>query len=207
MYSLRPLEEQFGEQTVCRIRVLQTDLATLPLSDGAGGFYIKELIHSLEAGLLLASLHLATTLVELFARDLLVYSVAQDPGTDDDQTDRQLLADLERRFEDDTKPRWTFAKIVDELESRGVVDSADAQGIKKYYKTVRVPIHHGLTRRFLRSQNETGVGSSTFDPLEHLRLSGPIPPHQLEARLEDTAIDLVGTAVGFVTKYSEDPAA
>jgi len=58
-----------------------------------------------------------------------------------------LLNKLEKEAEDG-RPRLYFEDIVDQL-SGDVLNPADAEVAKKFYKAVRVPIHHGLTRRLI----------------------------------------------------------
>ena len=124
--GLRPLKEQFAKRTVLRIRSLQDDLDALPFREGAGRVYVKELIYALEAGLLLAALHLATSLLELFVRDLLINSTALKSASDQ-KNKMGVLDKLEVYYEDTTKPQWSFSMIVDELRSQRVISSSDAK--------------------------------------------------------------------------------
>jgi hypothetical protein len=201
--SLRPLEEQFEPQLVKRIRAIQADLAELPLPDGAGKLYAIELRCSLEAGLLLASLHLATSFLELFVRDLLIYTQARDSPADNDTGAKMLLNNLEKRFEDSKRPQWSFSRMVDELAKQGTIDDSDAEGIKEYYTTIRVPIHHALTRRFLRGERESDFESDSFDFLENLFCGRALRWRHLEEKLEDEAIYLIARAVAFITSYAK----
>ena len=208
IHGLRPLEEQFEKPTIRRIRALQADLDSLPFRSGAGRFYATELKYALEAGLLLASLHLAASLLELFVRDLLIFSVANKTGADTKQKTLSNLDDLERYYEDAAEPQWSFAKIVDELQSQGVVSSSDAEDVKGYYKTIRIPIHHGLTRRFLRGHRVSSSESSSADMFDEFLLFGRIlRAHALEERLEDKGTRLIKKVVAFVKKYSPNLAA
>lgn len=202
MEEIRPLDDQFEERTVQRIRVLQADLMASRYDSGPGSLYVKELNCSLEAGLLLASLHLATSLLESFVRDLLMYTLARRLSGD---ASRVELAKLEKRLEDSTDPQWSFARIVNELQENGVVDSADGEAIKNYYKMVRIPIHHGLIRRFVRSHGEREENLDSADVLD--MLFGRVHWHSFEERLEEEGLDLIETAVAFIRKYSDKVAA
>jgi hypothetical protein len=202
MEEIRPLEEQFEERTVQRVRALQADLMASRYDSGPGGFYIKELSRSLETGLLLASLHLATSFLESFVRDLLMYTLVDGLSSG---ASRVELAKLEKRLEDSTDPQWSFARIVSELQKSGVVDSSDGEAIKNYYKVVRIPIHHGLIRRFVRSHGERKEDIDSVDVFD--MLFGRVKWHSFEQRLEEEGLDLIETAVAFVRKYSDKVAA
>ncbi len=199
--ELRPLEKQFEKQTIHRIRALQGDLKKFPFQDGAGRFYAKELNSALEAGLLLASLHLATSLLELFVRDLLIYNVAKK-SVSEHKKPVSVLDKLEANYEDATKPQWSFSMIIDQLQSQRVISSADAKAVKTYYQTVRIPIHHGLTRRFLRGHKKADLEFGSFDISEILFLGRGLRVHSLEEKLESEGINLIKKTVAFMKKYS-----
>jgi hypothetical protein len=199
--GLRPLKEQFAKQTVLRIRTLQDDLDALPFRDGAGRVYVKELSYALEAGLLLAALHLAASLLELFARDLLIYRTALKSASDQ-KNKMSVLDKLEVYYEDTTKPQWSFSMIVDELRSQRVISNTDAKNIKTYYQTIRIPIHHGLTRRFIRGRKKPDFEIDPSDIIEILMFGRTGRAIRLEDLLEDEGINLVKMVVAFVKKYS-----
>jgi hypothetical protein len=175
-------------------------LASLPFKDGAGRLYAKELLYSLEAGLLLASLHITASFLELFVRDLLIYATSRNTSVSD-RLDLLLNA-LEKQYEDGTKPQWTFPKIVDELQSREVVSNSDAEEIKKFYKKVRIPIHHGLTRRFVRNHGEFEFEVESDSILDNLLFGRLDRAHTLEKQLEEIAIQLIEVAVSFIKVYA-----
>jgi len=132
--EIRKLNEQFEPKTVSRIRALQADTSSLPFKDGAGGYYAKELIYSLEAGLFLASLNLASSLLELFVRDLLIYV-----SSSNNKVNARELNIMEKQYEDQDKPMWTFARLIDELRRRKIIEKLDADNIKSFYKKIRIP--------------------------------------------------------------------
>src|SRR5262249_15890848 len=139
-----------------------------------------------------------------FVRDLLIYNSLRDLGTVDKNNATNLLNHLntlEKKFEDSTTPQWSFSRMVDELEDRRIIDISDAQAIKNYYKTVRVPIQHGLTRRFLRSHWESFLNSEVLDDLEFLLVGRVGRSYGLENQIEETALDLIKTAMTFIKKY------
>ena len=204
--ELRPLGEQFQKRIVRRIRAIQRDLDAIPFQGGAGRLYVKELKCALEAGLLLASLHLAATLLELFVRELLIYHTAKKTDSPHEGV-IGIIDGLEVHYEDATNPQWSFQRMVDELQSQGVVKGPEAESIKTYYQTIRIPIHHGLTRRFLRGHKQSSAKLDESDLLEILFFSRIGRGHELEDRLEGQGIDLIMSVIAFMKKHSRNLAA
>ena len=199
MWEIRRLEEQFEPETVLRINKLQADASSLPIKDGAGRYYAKELIYSLEAGLLLASLHLTSSLLELFVRDLLIYTyLSQQP----DENPFSQINNLERKYEDENKPIWSFARMVDTLCDLGVIESADVDSLKQYYSKVRIPIHHGLTRRFVRIHDQFSSDVDEENGIGDLLYSRLGRAHTIENLLEDQAIELLEEVMLFMKTHS-----
>lgn len=188
--KLRPLEEQFTGSRLGRIRRLQTELKELIYGDGAAKLYVNELVNSLEGGLLLAAIHLTGSLLELFVRDLLLYNIKHT------QLSSKSIDDLESILED-SKPEWSFNKILEELEKLNVLHANDVKNMNEFYKKVRIPIMHGITGRFVRGQrvDDFSKEKDIFDKLFNSRESRN---HRLEEKLEDESIELMELAVNFM---------
>lgn len=201
--DLRSLDDQFEEQTVERIRALQTNLILLARTNDVVRSYATELRYSLEAGLLLASIHLVASLLEIVIRELVLYSFVTGTEANAQLTAPTLvlLEEWERKLEDGAQPQWSFSLMVKELEKQDIIESTDAENIKSYYKNIRIPIHHGLTRRFLRGHKDTEMEPIDSNIWELLTFGRPLRAHNLEERLEDEAIGLIEQAVAFMTKY------
>jgi hypothetical protein len=191
IFEIRKLEKQFTPKKVTRIRALQTDISSLHFNGGAGRFYALELIYSLEAGLLLASLHLSCSLLELCVRDLLIY-ISSPKTKQQDFIDTQVN-ETEEQYEDGNKPMWTFHKMINELSERKIITKKDANKIKKFYERVRIPIHHGLTRRFVRENNDSPV-----DFLGAIKIGRSNRIHLLDEQMEDISINLIEIAISFL---------
>jgi hypothetical protein len=193
-FEIRKLEKQFSPKKVTRIRKLQTDISSLHFNGGAGRYFAIELINTLEAGLLLASLHLSCSLLELCVRDLLIYISSPKTKRQDFMDTR--VNEIEEQYEDGDKPMWTFHKMINELSQRKIIIKKDADKIKNFYERVRIPIHHGLTRRFVREHNDSPV--DFFDDIKNGRSNRV---YMLGEQIEDKSIQLIKIAVSFLKKY------
>ena len=189
--KIRKLEKQFVPEKVTLIREIQTDVSSLKFKGGVGRYYAKELIFSLEAGLLLASLHLSSSLLELFVRDLLINDYSLNLLKRN--VYYKKLHEMEKQYEDGNKPQWTFFKMTEELYKRKIIKKREADDIKGFYKKIRIPILHGLSRRFVRNYEddffEEIFGRMTRD-------------HRLEELIEDQALILIKTAASFMKKHA-----
>lgn len=153
---IRPLEKQFNKQTVRRIRKVQFRLQEIALLDGANNTYASELINTLEAGLLLSSVHITATFLESFARDLLLFSYVNELTDKRKRISarRKLLGLVEQELEEGKKPQWSFSNIMNKLVERKVITEAKALLLRQYYKDVRIPLHHGLSRRVINIEDD-----------------------------------------------------
>src|SRR3989442_11688299 len=102
----RPLDEQFERPAAERIKSLIDTIDTLGAMDGPERYFGYELQQCLRAGLLLAALHVACSLLELRVRHL---ALAISAGTSNDKQPR--LSVLQRQLEQDRKQR--FKALVD----------------------------------------------------------------------------------------------
>jgi len=187
---IRPLHEQFEAEKVQEIREIQSSFNSLPFEGRAAKYFIIEIISCLDAGLLLAALEVATTFLELFVRDLLVIARCGS-----NVTSRPLFLDKVRRELEDEE-RLSFGGMVDELEGLEVIDPSDAHEIKDFYKTVRVPVHHGLTRRLICGPSY--IPEDFYDWL----FSGPKDRlHEVEKLVEDDSIRHLSDIANFIVKY------
>jgi hypothetical protein len=195
--KIRPLEQQFEDEKVIKIREIQGQFQSLRFPTGAGSYYTKEVINCLEAGLLLAALQVATALLELFVRDLLVAETYKK------EFPRGLkkLGKIERDIEDG-RPRFDFNRIISELAEDNIIEEEDKEKIYSVYKNVRIPLHHGLTRRFVRSFWKDEIDDEDDDPLVDtlfLRKSGR--DRDLEEVLEDHTLDFLIIVADFIMRY------
>lgn len=196
---VRPLQEQFEPETVDRIGKLKIAFQSLPFQGEPARYLTREIVGCLEAGLLLAAVQVALSLLEMFFRELLVVVLFKEKYDEDIPSAHLLLDRIRQQIEDGRSPRYDLYLILDQLTKRGIVEKRDAGGIKTLYKNVRIPIHHGLTRRFVK----LSMGSSGNEELEQLFLS-LARFQQFDEMIEDRSLGHLEAVVSFVGKYSDD---
>lgn len=148
MSGIRPLEKQFEETTVQRIRglIIRTERIRETIPGGATRYYFAELGTALEAGALLSALHLVATTLELFVRALIVERVS---SVETANVPSVTSLTYQERLEEN---RLRFHPMVDELVSAGLFSVDDAPLAKRYYEEVRPPLVHGLLERFIHGR-------------------------------------------------------
>ena len=200
--KIRPIEQQFENEKIIKIREIQRQSQSLRFQTGAGPYYTKEVIKCLEAGLLLAALQVATALLELFVRDLLIIEIYKKEFPEGlTSSDYRKLGKIEKDIEDG-HPRFYFNKIISELAKDNIIKEQDREKIYSVYKNVRIPLHHGLTRRFVRLFSKVEIDDENDDPLVDtifLRKSGR--DHDLEEVLEDNTLNYLIIVVDFIMRY------
>ena len=200
MITIQPLSDQFEPETVEKIRELQKRLDQYPIHDGAGILYAKELSLSLEAGLLLSSTHLSSTLLEVFLRDLLLYINL-------DQSDNYAPSTLKKndieeiRLEDSKKPQYSFYKILSEVSNHLDIEKQLYDDIIDFYNNIRIPLSHGLSRRFLRGERVDDPSIiESYDFFEMIAGSRLLRFHNLDRTIEENALGIVDRVISITEK-------
>lgn len=197
--SIRPLEQQFEKCTVRKIRSLQQRISRFPLKEGGAQYYLNELGNTLEAGLLLASLHLTLSFLELFARALLIYQKARISKEDHK---RKNIEKIEIEIEDSSNPQWSFSKIVNKLRDEKIITNKQLRICLDHYKKTRIPLHHGITRRFIRGQKKQA--HDDFDEIsEFLFCSRSARNHSIENKIELEGINIIDDVFGLMEEICE----
>jgi len=198
---IRPLEEQFVPDKCAEIRDLIAKFSALPFEGGTCRYFSLEVAGCLEAGLLLAAVSVASILLETFFRELLIFHRLQTAGpTTSRWADTSLLLNKLEKEAEDGRPRLNFDDIVDQLPG-DVLDSDDAEAAKKFYKDVRVPIHHGITRRFIVKAKAEEQDMS--DPWNVFFATYLDRLHMLDEVIEENAIKYLGSVVNLIQKYTK----
>lgn len=199
---IRPLEEQFGPDKCAEIRNLVAKFSALPFKGGACRYFTLEVTGCLEAGLLLAAVSVTSVLLTFFRELLIIYRLWSAGPTTSRWVDTGLLLNKLEREAEDGRPRLHFEDIVDQLTG-DVLSSADAEVAKKFYKDVRVPIHHGLTRRLIAEAKAEEMDMS--EPLDGLlsATNRMFRLHQLEEMIEENATKYLGFVVDLIQKYTK----
>jgi hypothetical protein len=205
---IRPLEHQFEPEKVQKIRELEKSFQSLrsQFKVEAARYFVSEIVRCLEAGVLLAALEVATSLLELFVLALLIAARREDhvfqhsvpssqifPPSPEDQIEREIT---------DVK-RLSFNSMVDEWAERRSIGQSDADAIKDFYKTVRIPIHHGLTRRFICPSPDIDMQDDFLAGLFLAGLGRRARLHKFEEVIEDGSLRHLSSIVDFIGRYSD----
>jgi len=193
----RPLDEQFEESTVERIREIQARLRQYPIRDSAGHFFSHEIIEVLEIGCLLASVSLASTLIEIFVRDLLINLRANEINIDEEfRGHAASIAEIE--IEDISK--LPFKAIVNQLLEYEEIDEDTCSELSEYYDEIRIPLLHGLTRRYLRGEKVNSQSPETDLGLDDLLISITNRFLRIEEKVEEDALNILEELVYLIEK-------
>ncbi len=145
----RSIEEQFEPDVAWKLRDFQRRLEIVRTTGEASDYFIWEALSCLDRGLLLATLQLATATLELRAREILIQHTIAG------LSDREGPAHhIEISVEEDRG--YLFGGILVALETRGAISAEDHQKLKHIYQQIRIPLHHGIVGRYLRSHKEGG---------------------------------------------------
>jgi hypothetical protein len=189
----RPLEQQFKAKTVTKIRGLIKSLQSLNVPAGPSNYYVFEIIRALETDLLLAAVELAASLLELMVREL-VARLREKNAYLNHEIGPYLGASA-RRLDLEYERHLMFHQLVDELESSGIVTSANADLVRKFYREIRIPLQHGLTLRYV-SQSQNSPSSDLLAVLQASCINS------FEEDFEKRALEELKTVIHFIAVYS-----
>lgn len=186
---LRTLEEQFESDKAAQLRKLSERLRTHSFPPGASRYYGLELASCIEAGALLGALVVGSSLLEIYVRALVVNhaSIAR-------LTSAHGRKSLEAILEE--KRSLGFKALIDSLVSVGLFDNEDGERAKILYDNVRIPLLHGLPRRFVRKHQEPDA--EEFSQL--FKGEAAISSMELERIIEGHALEYLESVVGIVEK-------
>lgn len=187
---IRGFEEQFEGETVQSIRALLERIDTFALPDGVCRYYAVDLSLCLQAGALLGALHLASSLLEIIVREMVIER-ASEAYSDSHKIKGSLQKELEE------KRKVGFKQLVEELATAGLFSKSDSEMAKQFYDDVRIPIHHGLPARFVNNNENF---RSILD--EMFGFTFPTGMRDFEKVIESNALTLVETAVGIIERNS-----
>lgn len=185
---LRPLDKQFEPEKAARLVQLSERISKFAFPPGASRYYGVEFASCIEAGALLGALVVGSSLLELYVRALVVHfaSRARQPKAHSQKS-------LEGSLEENRK--ISFAELVDNLVSAGLFDKSDGESAKELYKNIRIPLLHGLPRRFVRQHQ-----NSFAEDLALMLGSEAISSSELESIIEDYAVEYLESIVGIIER-------
>ncbi|MDD2389514.1 MAG: hypothetical protein PHP23_07270 [Desulfobacterales bacterium] len=185
---IRGYEEQFKGKIVKQIQGLLCRINSIKLSQKVSRYYLVDLSLCLQAGALLGALHLSSTILELTIREMVIKLTTDAlPKTNNNRN-------IEKELED--KRHLGFSKLVEILESEGFFDSKDAELSLQFYKDVRIPLHHGLPRRFVSNHDDFlfDFHEKIFGGTYHTTM------HDFERVIEEKSLSLIETAIGIIER-------
>jgi hypothetical protein len=185
---LRPLEKQFEPVKAARLKRLVERLSQFSFPPGASRYYGLELASCIEAGALLAALVVGSSLLELYVRALVV-NYASRARLSETPKHKSLESALEENR------KIGFGKLVDNLVLAGLFEKSDGESAKELYKNIRIPLLHGLPRRFVHQHQ-----SSFAEDLALLFGREAISSSELEAIVEDHALEYLEDIVGIIER-------
>jgi len=171
-----------------QIGVMIAKLEALRYPTGPSRYYGLDLSICLQAGALAGSLIVASALLEVYIRGLVVRYSEQAQAT----YARKIEAELEL----EEMRGEGFNKLIAHLVDAGLFDTDDAETAKKIYREVRIPAHHGLPSRLL--------GRTKSDPFRSiwglLGLGTEVSMQEFEEFVENEALPIIGTIVNIIER-------
>jgi len=185
---IRGFEEQFEKETKNKIRQLLKRINSFSLPAGVSRYYAVDLSLCLQAGALLGALQIASSLLEVFVREIVIELISEAFSDNN-----KVVGKLQRELEE--KKHIDFKKLIKELEKSEVISKDDASIATQFYDDVRIPIHHGLPARFVGKPSEARLFMDSIQGLTH-----QVTNRELEEVIEENALNLVGVAVGLIER-------
>lgn len=176
---MRGYKEQFEPEVASKIEKLVLKIEQLRYPTGPARYYGLDLSMCLKSGALAGSMIIASALLEIFVRGLVVkYAENAQQGWS-----RQVEAEKEL----EEMRRLGFGKLLDHLVSVGLFYENDSERAKKIYNQVRIPAHHGLSSRLLGRDKDNP--SSSIMAL--LGRTGTVSQSEFESFVETEALPVV----------------
>ena len=147
---IRKIEHQFNSKDAAALRAIQHRLIEFRITGKASDFFIYEAIHSLEIGRILTTLLLTTAAIELRAREILTNLRIRQSK----EIVKKAFA-VEVSIEEDKS--LAFYGIISALNSAHVFGPGEFDVLKNIYINIRIPLHHGIVRRYIQQRDEPGV--------------------------------------------------
>lgn len=139
---MRTYQEQFEPEIVERIDALVSRLERLTYPTGPSRYYGLELSLCLKSGALAGSMIIATALMEIYIRGLVIYYIAE--------AQKGWSHPVNVEYELEAMREMNFARLIDSLVDTELFSAEDSITAKHIYKTARIPLQHGLPARFLK---------------------------------------------------------
>ncbi|MDA8120872.1 MAG: hypothetical protein M0Z85_12735 [Gammaproteobacteria bacterium] len=202
----RSLDERVAKSEADELRVIALALSALRVEARASRVYINEIVESIENGLLLSAIVLATILLEIWIRDLLVIRMVTQRESKGKRELQTLLTEIDRETEGASRGE-SFASICRKLLSLDVIQQDEHDRIQEIYKNFRIPLLHGTTGRIVdRECWGAGLCENTYTGADMaIKAIFGGAPHRRANDLEDlvfsSAVNILGDIVNFIAAH------
>lgn len=204
--TYRGLSARVSGREAARLRIIKEALLSLKVDGRASNIYINEIADAIEGGLLLAAIGLATTLMELWLRDLLVINKVEKIGFGNKHERNWLLTKVDKDVEG-IERGLMFIDIAKELLEMEAIESDELEWLKTVYKRVRNPLHHGISGRIVDPENRANDLLKNAQTKEEMFLGSIFgsTPHRRANELEDfvcaESAKILGDIVNFLAAH------
>ncbi|EHT4941726.1 hypothetical protein V4V48_004177 [Vibrio mimicus] len=183
---MRTYKEQFESETVAQIEEIIGKLESISYPTGPSRYYGLDLVMCLKSGALAGSMVVASALMELFVRGLIVrYTENAQNGWSNK---------VEAEIELESMRRLNFKEMLKHLTKVKLFDEQDADNAIKLYETVRIPMHHGLPSRLLGRDKE-----GPFDSFRTLLgLESTVSMNDFERHIEYEGLSTINEIVSII---------
>jgi hypothetical protein len=184
--QLRTPEQQFCSRDAAKIRSFQGRLRAIRTTGRASDYFLFETINCLEVGLILAALQVSTSALELRARELWISMKFKEM---DDKSGGAYTV------ETSIEQGLFFADLVNALKSHNIIALSESKRLKEIYKAIRIPMHHGIVRRYINSK-EPNAKSQILEILYRYEIAGfTTDQGEVESILEYHGIEDIGEII------------
>lgn len=183
---VRGYKKQFEPDVANRIGNIIRCIEGMRYPTGPSRYYGLDLAMCLSAGALTGSVVVATALMELYIRGLVVRYSEEAQSNWSRKVDAEL--ELEQMRNKD------FNRLLEHLVETNLFAEADAKIANKIYKEVRIPAHHGLPSRLLKRSKDEPFGSI----MSLLRISSEVSMQEFEDFVEYEALQIIEDIVGLL---------
>lgn len=176
---MRTYRQQFEGQKLEQIEELINGFQNLNYPTGPARYYGLDLAMCLQSGALAGSMVIASALLELYVRGLIVcYSEKAQEGWSKQIRVESELEEMRNK---------SFNNLLDHLVEVNLFNGEDAEQSKVIYKNIRIPVHHGLPSRLLKKDQNNPFA----DLIDLLNSTKSITQNQFEDFIEVEAITIV----------------
>jgi hypothetical protein len=146
VHKYRDLESRVERPMAIALKAVATRLPPLKVEGRASRVYINEIVDAISQGLLLASITLSMTLLEIWVRDLLVVTLSKQQNPQTDHELEMLVSKIDRELEG-VKRGVGFAEMCKKLVVLSAIRAEEEAGLLDIYRFTRNPLQHGITGR------------------------------------------------------------